>query len=360
MSRMVGGGRARVLDANANRAREGIRTAEDYFRFVLEDEVRFKALRKLRHAVTAAVEEFFDETALPAARNVAGDSGAPRTRETEKTGGAEAEETPRETALRGLKRAQEALRVLEEYGRAVSAKAATAFAQKRFNLYEAEQGLARGIGSAKNLRETRVYVLLSEEGCPRGLEKTAAAVLRGGARVLQLREKKVSDRIYVERVSRLRGICSEQGAALFVNDRADLAAVGGADGVHLGADDLTPGEVRRCLGERLLVGKTVHSAAEVEEALRDPAVDYLAVGTVFHSPTKPERKPAGVELVRRAAELCATAETGKPLFAVGGINIENARELPRAGVCRAAVASAATAAADPEGTVRRLVEILEG
>ncbi len=131
-----------------------------------------------------------------------------------------------------------------------------------------------------------------------GAEAIAAEVLRGGARLIQLRLKTESRRRALEAALRVREIvASVPGALLIVNDFADIAALVGADGVHVGEEDLPPGAARRIVGDGALVGASAHSVVEAEAALRDGA-DYLGIGTVYSSKTKPGLKAAGPEGLR--------------------------------------------------------------
>lgn len=346
----------RLLDANANRAREGIRTTEDYFRFLVEDESVAKSLRNIRREVTTAAEKYFGARCLLAARNSREDLGRPAESSALE---AQAEpQTPRTVALRGLKRAQEALRVLEEYGRNVSGEATLTFSRMRFALYEVESHLALENPAERKLRAARLYVLLTPEGCPLGVEATAEAALRGGAQILQLRDKQPATRPTFDLARRLRALCAAHHALLILNDRPDLAACACADGVHVGEDDLPASAIRGVFGDRLLIGRSTHSLVALKEALADAATDYAAIGTIFRSPTKPERPTAGLDFARQAAQALEAAGSAKPVFAIGGIDEEEARLLRDVGWRRLAIGSAVTEAKEPEKATRRLAEIL--
>ena len=286
------------------------------------------------------------------AREVAGDCGHPARAEHE---AADAEESPRQVALRGLKRAQEAVRVLEEYVRGTSSVAARELSEVRYALYEAEQWLVLGSEQARRLGQACLYVLLSEAQCPLGLERTARAALSGGAGVLQLREKTLDGAAYAERARRLRELCEEHGAALIVNDRADVALAAGAAGVHLGQTDLTPASVRGWAGERLLIGRSTHSLAQARRAVEEEGADYVAVGAMYATATKPGFELAGPALVREVL----AQEWSVPVFAIGGITAERARELRALGVRQVAVSGAVASAPDPARAAREICEALK-
>lgn len=343
----------RILDANANRAREGIRTAEDYLRFTIGDAQWAGRLRRVRHRISETLAACLSGPALIEARRVLTDSGHPA------RGAAEApaprNEEPRQVALRGLKRAQEALRVLEEYLQGPAPAGARQLAEARYELYEAEQWLVCGGESARRLVTAFLYVLLCEAQCRLGLEATARAALKGGADMIQLREKQLEGAALVERARRLREVCGEYGALLIVNDRADVALAAQAAGVHLGQADLSPADVRRWSGAGLLIGRSTHSLQEARRAVEEEEAAYLAVGAMYATATREQAVVVGPELARQVL----AQGWQVPAFAIGGITPERARELRRYGVRRVAVSSAVAAAPDPERAAREFCEVLK-
>jgi thiamine-phosphate pyrophosphorylase len=341
----------RLLDANANRAREGLRTAEDYIRFSLGEARWAKRLRLARHDLTALLHSVVPPERLVAARRVGSDSGHPSAnREAHTVDSVEA----RAVAIRGLKRAEEAIRVLEEYVRGIDIEAARRFSEMRFAGYEAEQWLQLCSERAKRLSLSRLYVLLTESRCRGGLEQTARAAIRGGAQVLQLREKEMDGAAMVERAKRLRGLCGEQDVLLIVNDRVDVALAAAADGVHLGQTDVGPLDVRRVAGESVLIGRSTHSVEQARMAIEEEGADYIAVGSMYATRTKSGFELAGPELARTVY--------GKgwavPIFAIGGITARSIPELLDAGVTRVAVSAAVAEAEDPERAARNIREAL--
>lgn len=175
----------------------------------------------------------------------------------------------------------------------------------------------------------------------RRVAEVVAALVRGGARILQLRAKAVSDRRLVELARQALDAAREGGALLLVNDRPDVARIVGADGVHVGQDDLRPADVRKVLGPDAIVGLSTHNVEQLRRAASEP-VDYVAVGPVFPTSTKAEADPVvGLDLVRQARGMVA-----QPLVAIGGIGQENARRVAEAGADGLAVASALLHAPD--------------
>jgi len=371
----VGFSELRLIDANANRAREGIRTGEDYIRFVAGEGRWASELKRIRHSVTLLLASHFSNKQLTASRNVGsdpfnpsdatppptpsccgeGDRGVTPSCGGEGAGGRPATESSREVALRGLKRAEEALRVLEEYTRAESAATAVQFAQHRFALYEAEQWLAHASEAAAVIGTASLYVILTKSLCRRGLCGTAEAVLKGGAKLLQFRNKDITNSISLLAEARdLHALCSRQGAVLICNDRLDIALAAGAAGVHLGQHDLPPLDARRVVGEKVIIGRSTHTVEQARHAVELEKADYLGVGSVYDTSTKQERFLVGVKL---AEQVCALG-LGVPVFAIGGITLDRVAELKAVGVKKVAVSSAIVADPDPERITRRFIELL--
>src|SRR5947199_10733484 len=166
------------------------------------------------------------------------------------------------------------------------------------------------------LRAARLYLVIEAAAA----REVAPLALRGGVDVVQLREKDAADDEVVAAGRALRALCDDHGALLVMNDRADLALACEADGVHVGQDDEPVASVRAAGGPELVVGLSTHSPAQVAAAERAPEVDYLGVGPVYATATKPGVEPVGLELVRHAA-----AHARKPWFAIGGIDAGRAR-----------------------------------
>lgn len=179
------------------------------------------------------------------------------------------------------------------------------------------------------------------------------AAVAGGVDILQLREKKLADDELTAVASAAAALCSRLGVLLIVNDRPAVAAESGADGIHVGQDDLPVEDVREIVGPAMLVGLSTHSPAEID-AVDPGVVDYIGVGPVHETPTKPGRPAVGLELVRYAA-----ANATVPFFAIGGLDAGNVGEVLGAGARRVCVLRAITGAAEPEAAARELCGILD-
>ncbi|HBP22479.1 MAG TPA: thiamine phosphate synthase, partial [Planctomycetes bacterium] len=178
------------------------------------------------------------------------------------------------------------------------------------------------------------------------------ALLAGGVRLFQLREKTLADRALLELAQGLVARCAESDAWLIVNDRPDLAQLAGAAGVHLGRDDLPAAAARRIVGPRLHVGASAHDRPELEAALSEGA-SYLGYGTLFASPTKPELGAQGLTGLTELARECPL-----PIYGIGGVTRANAAEVIAAGAHGVCVGSELLDAADPEAAARELVDIV--
>lgn len=202
----------------------------------------------------------------------------------------------------------------------------------------------------------RLYVLLSQGECRVPLLQAAAAVIRGGADVVQLREKELPDQEVVALARSLRRMSADAGVTLIMNDRADLARLTDADGVHLGQDDLPVSAARKTLAPGQIVGVSTHSVEQAQRAEADGA-DYIGVGPVFSTQTRGYVEGVGTDYVRQAA-----AAVSLPLIAIGGITLETAGEVIAAGApgrTGIAVCSAILGAEDIESATREFRRIVD-
>ncbi len=204
------------------------------------------------------------------------------------------------------------------------------------------------------LRCMAVYALLTEQFCRLPWQQTARALVDGGADVIQLREKELPAGEFLARARWLRGVTAERGVLLIVNARADLAMLSGADGVHLGQDDVPPAEARKLLGAGPIIGWSTASLRQARAALALP-VAYIGIGPVYPTATKGYEHGHGADLVRRISEAVDLTSV-----AIGGITIENAGPPVAAGATGVAVCAALCGAEDPAEAVRALRAVVEG
>jgi thiamine-phosphate pyrophosphorylase len=180
------------------------------------------------------------------------------------------------------------------------------------------------------------------------------AALRGGADLIQLRDKSLDDDGLIEAARQFRAAADAHGALFILNDRPDLVAACDADGVHVGQEDATPADARAAVGPDRIVGRSTHAPFQADAADADPDVDYMAVGPVHATPTKPGRPAAGLDYVAYAARTVST-----PWFAIGGLDATTLPAAVAAGARRAVVVRAITEAADPEAAARELRALME-
>lgn len=202
----------------------------------------------------------------------------------------------------------------------------------------------------ERLQLARLY-FVSDASTPHAVLRAA---LEGGADMLQLRDPSLSDEELLEVAAAWRSLSREHGALLWLNDRPDLALQAGADGVHVGQDDMPVADARREAGGELLVGLSTHSPEQLEAGIGSGA-DQLSVGPVWETPTKPGRPAAGLDYVRHAAQ----RRPPVPWFAIGGIDGENVAEVADAGAERAVVVRAIRDAPDPRAAAAHIKAALE-
>ena len=318
----------RILDASANRAREGLRVVEDFVRFSLNDAHLSALLKSVRHQLRAVMQDF-DMASLIGSRDTRADVG------TQISTPAELIRTDSlAVAKASLKRVQEATRTLEEYSKVLPA---------------ADGMSSKPTASKQQLEGRNVYLLLGSDQCEDDVEDVLREAIAGGVRIVQIREKTMADRELLLHARRIRRITRDTGALLIMNDRPDLAVLCEADGVHVGQDELSIHDVRRIVGPNCLIGVSTHSIEQARRAVLEGA-SCIGVGPVFQSGTKSFDEFAGLDFVREVA-----AEIQLPWFPIGGVDLTNVDEVVEAGASRIAVSGAICRAANPRQTAEQLV-----
>jgi thiamine-phosphate pyrophosphorylase len=338
---------ARILDASGNRAREALRVIEDYCRFTLDDHFLSGQLKQLRHdlAETLAV---FPTCLLLEARETLRDVGTSLS-----TKGEQSRHSLQAVVQANLKRLQEALRSLEEYGKLCSPELGAALEKLRYRSYTLERALVLGATARQRLADARLYVLVTGSLCRAALEWTIQEAAAGGAQIIQLREKDLVDRELLELARRVRHWTRRVEVLFIMNDRPDLARLAEADGVHLGQEELSVKDARRIVGPDALIGVSTHNLEQVRQAVLDGA-NYIGVGPAFASETKQFGAIAGLEFV-----CLALAETSLPAFVIGGVNLGTLDAALNAGARRVAVSQAICQAEDPRSVAAEMRRILD-
>jgi thiamine-phosphate pyrophosphorylase len=342
----VNGPLLRLVDANANRAREALRVMEDHARFVLDDDALCGELKRIRHDLTSAIREFLPEAILH--RDTPGDVG------TEIKTEAEAQRTDvADIVTAAGKRFGEAARALAEYMKTLAPARAGRLEMLRYRFYDVERRLALTIrpGSVR-FAAVRLYVLITESMCKRPWLETAEHALFGGANCLQLREKGMESGELLRRAAQLVELCRKHNALSIINDRPDVAMLARADGVHVGQTDLPVRLVRQLVGNQMILGVSTHHPEQARQAVLDGA-DYLGVGPVFPSETKPRDTLPGLDYARHAAKHLRI-----PAVAIAGITPENVDEVVATGVRAVAVSAAVISTEDPRAAAERIASRL--
>ena len=333
----------RILDANLNRLREGLRVIEEHARFVLNEPSTAERVKLLRHLVRQIVNAVGPESLL-AARDTPHDVGRDITPASELQRDSEAD-----IVAAAFGRCQEAARAIEEYAKLIASEAVQPAAALRYELYILEPTIRTAGQLRRRLRAAKLYVLITEALCRGDWLATAEAALQGGARCMQLREKTLDAGELLARARALRELTQRYNALLVINDRPDIAKLCSADAVHVGQEDLSIADVRRVAGNDVLVGKSTRSREHLQAALAEWP-DYIAVGPMFDSETKPQSRIAGLSYLRAARE-----QTDLPIVAIGGITAQNAVDVFAAGADVVAVCAGVIGASDPEVAARAIL-----
>ncbi len=307
----------RILDANLDRAREGLRIIEEWCRFALNNTAWAEECKNIRQELAS-----WHSNDLRAARDIFGDVGTELTHPQEET-----RQGVQELLQANICRVEEALRVLEEYGKLYNVEMAKACKQMRYRVYAIENSLL-AYEHNKKLNNSYLCLITSPS---ENLLSIVEAALQGGLTLVQYRDKNSDDLLRLTYAYKLKELCHRYDAALIINDRVDLALAIDADGVHLGQQDFPVGLAREVLGKKKIIGCSTTNPDEMERAINDGA-DYIGVGPVYASSTKPGKTPVGLEYIKFAAQHCPI-----PWFAIGGIDAKNINEVLGAGAERVAM-----------------------
>jgi thiamine-phosphate pyrophosphorylase len=333
----------RILDAAANRAREGLRVVEDYLRFVLDDRFLTETAKQLRHDLVVEIKRI-PPSDLLASRETQADVGIALT-----TAAESARADMAGVLAANFARLQESLRSLEEYGKLIDPAMAAGFKQIRYRVYTLERAVAITRQSVERLAAAKLYVLIDGRSSLDEFREFASSLIAAGVHILQLRDKQRDDRELLEYARMLRMLTRGTPTLFIMNDRPDLAALSQADGVHLGQEELTAKDVRTILGPHALIGISAHTIEQARQAVLDGA-NYIGVGPTFASTTKEFAAFPGLDLLRAVA-----AEIRLPAFAIGGITLENLPEVLATGIGRVAVSGAITSDKNPTVAVQNFI-----
>jgi thiamine-phosphate pyrophosphorylase len=330
----------RIIDANFNRAREAARVVEEFCRFVLNSAALTERAKKLRHELSACIGQL-DAGRLLSSRDTSGDVGAGKT----------VDKQLRRNELKdcftaGCKRLTEALRTLTETTSVIAGpdrSIAETIEKLRFEAYALEKDIVLFSEPAEKFKRVGLYVIISSN-LPVDIIALTQRCVAGGADCIQLRAKNIDDaKLFAVAVEFVK-VCKSAGVLSIINDRADIAIAAGADGVHLGQDDLPVEQVRKLQASPLIIGKSTHSLEQLNSACSEYPT-YVSLGPVFSTVTKPAVEAVGLDYVREGTK--QLADTGIANVAIGGITVDNVEDVLEAGAGSIAVCSAVTQAKDP-------------
>lgn len=338
-----------AIDANINRCIEGIRVCEDIFRFGARNSVSAE-FKNIRHRISQTIS-VIEPSLLLSARDISGDEQKfiNTTSEMKRS-------DLKDLFRANIRRAIEASRVVEEFSKRVHPETADMFQHIRFSLYDLEK-IGWMILQKKSVIDRfylSLYAIIDSAFVPADrMDETAEILSTSGADIIQLRMKEAPDRVFLSTAERISKICRRNGVLFIVNDRADIAISSGADGVHVGQDDITLDALNTITAGRLVTGISV---ANIDEATAAAGADYIAVGPVYDTSSKDGSLLRGVGL-DAVQSICS--ERKVPVAAIGGINESNINALYSAGITSFSVISALYRDGKIAQNTRRLKSVIE-
>ena len=336
----------RIIDANFNRAREAVRVIEEFCRFALNCPSLSGRAKQLRHQLCSCLAKL-DASRLIASRDTPGDVGIGKTVDNQ------FHRTNLDSCFTaGCKRLTESLRTLAEMTQTLNPAVAETIEKLRYDAYTLEKDIVVFSDTAEKFKRVGLYVIISSP-LPADVLSLTHCCVAGGADCIQLRAKAVEDdKLFALAVEFVKE-CKAAGVLSIINDRVDIAVAAGADGVHLGQNDLPVEQARNLQLSPLIIGRSTHSLKQLRSACPQRPT-YVSLGPVFATATKPTAEVVGLDYVAQAAEVLAG--TGLCNVAIGGITADNVEEVLSAGAKAIAVCSAITQASDPTAACRVLKE----
>jgi thiamine-phosphate pyrophosphorylase len=338
----------RIIDANFNRAREAMRVIEEFCRFALNSAPLTERTKQLRHELSACIGKL-DAAQLIAARDTLGDVGVGKMVDNQLQ-----RSDLRDCFTAGCKRLTESLRTLAEMTQTINPAVAGTIEKLRFSAYTLEKDIVLFSNTTEKFKPVRLYVIISSTlPAPKGPADVLSLTHRCIADCIQLRAKDVDDdRLFALALVFVK-ICKDAGVLSIINDRVDIAIAAGADGVHLGQNDLPVDQARKLQLTPLIIGKSTHSIEQLHAACEELPT-YVSLGPVFSTGTKPTAAPVGLDYVKQGVEILGG--TGIGHVAIGGITLDNVGDVLNAGAKAIAVCSVVTEAADPTAACKALKE----
>lgn len=337
----------RIIDANINRTNEALRALEEITRFYLDNSEFSAKLKNIRHEISRVTDEHYEE--LLASRDTVGDVGINIQNPTQRN-------DIMNIFKANIKRLQQSLRALAEYGQAENLDFGV-FEKARYESYTLEKEMYENLSSKLNkfrLQGKNLYLVTSSENFEGEDDflNAVASALDGGVRLIQLREKSHDAKKIIRLGKKIRELTSIYDAIFILNDRIDIAQIVDADGVHLGQDDIDIKDARNILGDKMIIGISTHCPEQAQKAVEQGA-DYIGVGPIFSTPTKPGRIAVTTDYSKWVAQ-----NIDIPWYAIGGIDLNNVQQVLDSGAKRIAVVRAIINADSPSEAALEFNKIL--
>ena len=321
-----------IIDANLDRAREGLRVLEDWARFGLGNESFVITLKNYRQILGKNHLDIYKK-----ARNFIEDQCK---------GLSHKEQINRKNAEKIISsnsaRVQEALRVIEEFSRVHNEELSKIASEIRYEIYTLEVELLNFNTRKKSERiiiENDLYAITNQK---ENLLEIIENILIGGVKIIQHRFKNGPDKDHLDEAIRIKNLCKKYNSLFIVNDRVDIALASNADGIHLGQNDLDLKTARNLLGNSKIIGISANNKTDISNSIKD-GCDYIGIGPVFETSTKKDKEPIGIEKIKTL-----TKDIKVPWFAIGGINKKNISDLRNNGFKKVAIVSELMNSEDPK------------
>ena len=331
-----------IIDANLDRAREGLRVLEDWARFGLSKEKYVERIKNYRQILGKNHLEVYKQS---------------RNHNEDKCKGLSHEEqinrkTSEQIISSNSGRVQEALRVIEEFSRLHNHELSKIASEIRYEIYTLEidlLSLSKYKKSKEILKENDLYFITDQKD---NLLELIEEILIAGVRIIQYRFKTGTDKDHLKEAIQIKKLCKRYNSLFIVNDRLDIALASNADGIHLGQDDFDLKTARKLLGYSKIIGISANNEIDISKALKH-GCDYIGIGPVFETATKKDKKPIGVEKIKTL-----TKDLNIPWFAIGGIKLNNISYLKKNGFKKVALVSQLINSKDPKEDAIMLIKEL--
>ena len=321
-----------IIDANLDRAREGLRVLEDWARFGLGNEKHVEKIKNFRQILGKNHLEVYKQS-----RNHIEDKCKGLTHKEQNN-----RKTSEQIISSNSGRVQEALRVIEEFSRLHNHELSKIASEIRYQIYTLEIDLISLSNHKKSeeiLKENDLYVITDQK---ENLLEKIEEILIAGVRIIQYRFKTGADKDHLQEAMLIKNLCKRYNSLFIINDRVDIALASNADGIHLGQNDLDLKTARKLLGYSKIIGISANNEIDISNAIKE-GCDYIGIGPVFETETKKNKKPIGIEKIKTL-----TKDLDIPWFAIGGIKSKNISHLKSNGFKKVALVSQLMNSKDPK------------